>query len=355
MKLPTVSESMLEIASAAINASAFTCLSKPTKFRLWNGSYVHLKVKDTKKLTKSSQYNASSFSFVTRLETDQSTDEFLGFGESNVSFIAVQKSISEAVERAIYSIAKKYDSTIHNTNGWAAHTDGQKAKGNAIYELLERDSVLNHWLTKTPLLEIDIHTFPLWIKSLKQELSLKKLRFSNLRIFVSTLGSVSSISVLLFDANGYAVAAHASSSDINGACIRAVNEVCRIAENTIDLIYFNESLELLNGNYKNLDPIHHPLVYAYHLKFPSWFCGDIISWSHAKKVWRNVVSSDLAVNYKPVAAGPLHVGYAQSPNVQKLYFGSTTRALSLNEINIALLRKNFCGKEQINLLPHCIG
>ena len=69
---------------------------------------------------------------------------FFGSGFAEDPRLAVEKAISEAIERAVcnsYGI---------RSNGVACHTDSHKARSNAIDELIERDTFLRHYLLKVP-------------------------------------------------------------------------------------------------------------------------------------------------------------------------------------------------------------
>lgn len=72
---------------------------------------------------------------------------FVGRGTDTDESIALAKSISEALERFV-----AYQQKLTSTNGVAAHPDQSTCVQNAVFELLERDSFLCHFLTRTPFL-----------------------------------------------------------------------------------------------------------------------------------------------------------------------------------------------------------
>ena len=73
-----------------------------------------------------------------------------GSGIDRVGDTAFIKAGVEAVERII-CLQNKISS-----NGVAGHIDDALAKQNAKYELLERDAFLSHYLTRTPLIDIEL-------------------------------------------------------------------------------------------------------------------------------------------------------------------------------------------------------
>ncbi len=68
-----------------------------------------------------------------------------GFGDDEKHSLAALKSISEIIERVVV-----IENCISNSSGVATHLTPDFAKQNAYTELIERDAVMCHWLTKTP-------------------------------------------------------------------------------------------------------------------------------------------------------------------------------------------------------------
>jgi len=77
-----------------------------------------------------------------------------GWGYSSDKKTALIKACAESVERCIFD---HYQYDLLTTNGLAVHSTFNDAKHNSINELIERDSFLSHYLTKTPFISFDNH------------------------------------------------------------------------------------------------------------------------------------------------------------------------------------------------------
>jgi len=80
---------------------------------------------------------------------------YRGFGASKDRILAQTKSLFELIERTVF---KMTDVGI-TSSGWAAHTELEIAKQNAMFELIERDAVLCSWLLKKPPEKIGFFNF----------------------------------------------------------------------------------------------------------------------------------------------------------------------------------------------------
>lgn len=99
---------------------------------------------------------------------DQKTG-FKGFAGDADVLVAQTKALFELVERTVFNTIADGETS----SGWAAHSDPDKAKENAKFELIERDAVLCSWmLRKSPKI---IKT--VYFKSFKQDF--KILEFGN--------------------------------------------------------------------------------------------------------------------------------------------------------------------------------
>lgn len=96
--------------------------------------------------TESINLNAHSFS----CEITINNITTKGFGKSRTQEVAIKKAIIEAIERYLTGEFK-----LNTSNGVAGHTVYNSAAKNAIYELIERDLLLCHFLTKTPFVRIN--------------------------------------------------------------------------------------------------------------------------------------------------------------------------------------------------------
>lgn len=84
-----------------------------------------------------------------------------GRGSAHSEEHALLKAFGEAVDRVVFYEAKKYPTT----NGFAVHTSLDDAIRSARCELIERDSLFCHYLTKTPFKSVSMNLNTLGFKS----------------------------------------------------------------------------------------------------------------------------------------------------------------------------------------------
>lgn len=279
-------------------------------------------------------YRFVKHSMVTRVSTDKGVRGW-GYGESDVELLAIQKSIAEAIERAVFKSAQQENPALLSSSGWAAHLSKEKAQTSARMELLERDAALTHWFTQTPLREIEIGEWP---KTL-QNWALKELsqapRFNRLRILLTHLGFIPALTVILHDHEGFGFVAHATAQNFRKTLEKAMQEVCRIA----DFAH--------KGYFRTDDPTTaegHTIYYSIYEKLPLWIFGEKISWKRATAQWRTEkLKKDLPLEftYTDYDCGGLWVSHCQNPQVQNLFFGNTQDALAKGRINLARFGENF--------------
>ena len=233
-----------------------------------------IKAEAPTKIIRSQGLRFVPFSFATKVTASNGIEGY-GFGEGTNELTTLQKSIVEGVERVVFHAVKSQNPFILSSNGWAAHGSKEKANRNAMMELLERDAVLIHWLTETELTEIDPFTFPKeileWVKS---DLSLAP-RFNRLRILVSRLGHIPSVTTILSDSNGFAVLSYATGSSLQEAIPKALAETCRIAE----------FASAVPKNIDFLTPEDHALAYANTRPLPTFVYGQVSNFSDEANVW----------------------------------------------------------------------
>lgn len=270
---------------AIARSGRFTAYAQGVPVRLPTGETVTIKIERTTKSVRPVGLRFSPFAFMTEV----SAGEFrgIGFGEASTQLVALQKSIAEGAERAIYKALKgtPYGST--NSNGWAAHIDRARATESAIDELVERDAVLVHWLRKIPMNEISSDTWPTWLTQwTKSELRLSP-RFNQLRVLVSSHGYKPTVTTVLMDGQGYAVLSHATASTIDQALVKALAETCRIAQIAMEGAHVESSKALTSteSSVGAISPEDHAMFYAFHELLPSWLFGEPVEWKKAQTRW----------------------------------------------------------------------
>ncbi len=357
-----INESVSEILSAAKNSKKISAFINGVDLELYDGKKITIKVVSSKKIARNPGFRFSRYSFVSQVTVNNDFALHSGFGEGNVEFIALQKSIAEAVERAVFRVLKKSGKGTQNTNAWSVHVNVEKAYHNSLEELAERDAVLVHWLRQISMTEVDPMSFPNWLKTwVAQELKLAP-RFNQLRIGISNVGWLPTVTTVLCDDAGYAVASHATAETFEKALNKAINETCRIAELTLDNRFYESSYGLFMGIFIKDEPVqpeNHAMVYAYHMRFPTWFFSENISWKLCSKEWAQKYKAfkkeSLDFKFNVVTQSPLVIGYGESPKVQNLFIGSTFIADKQGLINDSRLKKIGQWWQPVNMLPHCIA
>ena len=282
----------------------------------------------------------------------------VGFGEAEYKLIAIQKSIAEATERISYRILKGSHWGTANSNGWAAHIFPERAKQKALFELLERDSALVHWLCKRPMREI---TQPSWPEELQNWVHdrIGKTPIQRVRILLSDAGHIPTISSLLVDTNGNSVVSHCAGNNLQSAVIKALSETCGLARIALRKRYLYSSQFLNQRNITSkLGPADHGVYYAHHVKLPEWIFGEQISWIEARREWVQRLQEfswkSFPHSFVKVMDGPLTVGWCKCEEIQNLYFGSTEAAVENGLVNKNRIKK-MLNNNAINLLPHFVA
>jgi hypothetical protein len=342
-----------------LNASKFQAFLEGVHVDISAGEKLFLKVESVQRITEL----ATPFEFYFRTQINCDGQLHVGYGTGDIKLLALQKSVSESVERAIFKHTKERNGGPTNTNGWAAHVSVDQAKRNAIEELLERDAVLVHWLIQRSMKIITSETYPTWLSRFLEKMLPTQPRFNAAQMLISDLGYIPTVTVLLLDADGHAVVSHATHELLDIAIAKALTETTRIAKiastnkfihSSSALIHHSHSKESTLGIY----PEDHAMVYAHHLRFPKWIAGEMINWRHAQKTWmqkhKEFLKNPIDFEFHQVATSPLVVGYCTSPKVQNLFFGPTNLAHDEGLINIDRILSAGGGGE-INQLPHFIA
>lgn len=349
-------ESIRETVAALAQSSKFISFFDGAHVELSDGRRLKLQIKETYRSFRPVGLRLSRFAFVTTVVADDITG--FGYGEANSKLLAIQKSISEAVERVVYKAMKTTSIGTSNSNGWAAHVDKPSAQNSAFMELVERDAVLTHWLCRKPLVEINPATFPAWLKSWTTTELSQSSSFKHLRILVTQNGFVPTIMTVLLNDVGNGVISHASHKTIETALFQALTESCRIAQIVQDPMLIEKSSKLISANEeKTFLPEDHAAVYAHHLAVPSWMFGHEMPFHVVRDAWKEAYDKfspmDLGLKFHTITRKPLWVGYATSERTQGLYFGRTSEAAAKGLLNLSRLR-SVMPTGEFNPLPHCV-
>ena len=276
--------------------------------------------------------------------------DFLGCGEDVESEnTAREKSISEAIERAVFSTSPKTGSS----NGWAAHKNLELAAGSAIAELVERDSAIKHWLTFTPMMTIE--TSEVLPSCFLDEV--KESEFPIPKVFVSFEFSGPLATVFLMNKKGNVVTGHSSGASLESAVISASIEACRSAHHFQRFHYYHETEKLLNiENHKSVQPGVHSLAYAYHKPIPNWFFGDKVSKLYAQERWiesygklSEVVEDSTFTAFECLNRIVVH---AVNSRFQPMFWGNTNQSII---DNLKKLNPTIFNSKKINFQPHLVG
>lgn len=255
----------------------------------------------------------------------------IGYGESDYEQLALQKSISETIERIVHKIVKSHSAEVGTTSGWAAHLSPEQSTNNAKLELLERDTSLLHWLSGIPFVEIIPETFSYSLKSWISNEHSQAPRFNQLKILKSTLGIFPSVVTLLMDASGHAFVSQSTAANLSSAIEKSLAEVCRFADFTFKGITTNGT-----AIDEPTTPEGHGVYYALKEKIPSWLFGKKIEFREANKTWLRQV--EIAAQKLPqfetnqYTCGSLTVSHVKTDELMNLYFGSTRQALQSGKI-----------------------
>jgi hypothetical protein len=340
-----------ELFIAVLASRKFTKFFDGVDLVLPDGKKTNIKIHSYHKSPRLEGFRFSKFSFYTKAIASSGLEGH-GFGEGETELLAFQKSIAEAVERAVYRSMKPYHNLI-SSNGWAAHLTAEKANKSALNELLERDAILTHWLTQTPFLEIDPATFPTWVKTWRDRELSKSKDFNRLRLLLSNVGHIPVVQSLILNKNGNAFISQGASKSIDTATYRALAETCRIAT----IAHTDRSMNDLNSESSKATPWDHALAYATERKFPDWVFGKSISYQEASKQLKEIYGradfNKVLPKFQIYRCGDLFISQCRSEKLQNLFFGRGDFALKKGLINLDRLRE-VRSVFVLNSLPHCV-
>ena len=338
---PSPSESLSEIIRSLFVSSKFRGFTRGVTVELPTGQQIALKIESIQRLPDGLAFRFLKNVYVTTMSSGEYTE--LGYGEADFPLIAIQKSISEAVERVLYRVLKGSSHGTQNTSGWAAHLNRELAKKAALQELLERDAVLAHWLCEIPFQEIRLDTCPAWIQSWAQR-TLTGSPYPELRILVSHCGYIPTLSAALVAPTGAGVISHAASQTLEGALSKALSETCALARNAAAGKIAGAALR--------------PAAYGYQPKLPDWIFGQKFGWGRAVRSWkgraRSFSKDCVRSEFHEIVSAPISVGYCTSPDVQNLFFGRTQDAIKSGFINLKRLN-NLSRDGESKAYPHFVA
>lgn len=329
-------------------SSKFSAFLDGVEIRLPTGQALTLKIQNSERSVRPMGLRFAKHAFMTEISGGSHIGT--GFGEADTPVLALQKSISEAVERVVYYALKGTAFGSLNSNGWAAHVSRSLSETAAIEELLERDSVLVHWLCQIPMTEIALESSPRWLRTWNAQELVAASNFNRLQVLMGEAGHISTLTAVLRNAEDHAVLSHACASTPEAALRKALIEACRIAQ-----LATEGSAEKVSVT--ALGPEEHVMLYAHHERLPSWILGKTTTWNEAVARWRRqsaLQRSTVLPEFLHIQAGPLSVSRCTSSQVQSLYFGRTEDALSKGLLNFDRLRR-VKPRGEFNLQPHCIG
>jgi len=348
---------ILEGLKAIHHAGKFSAFIRGVSVTLPTGEELFLKITQSTLIPRNQSFSFSPYTFVTEISGGGISE--VGCGESDNKLVALQKSISESIERVLFRALKGSKFGTATSNGWAAHFNRGQCEHAALMELLERDAALTHWFTEAPFLEIDLESAPLWIKTWAKGPH-SQSQFPNLRVLLSTLGHVPTISTLFQNQDGMGVVSHGASRSLEKSYTRALIETGKIARIVASGGYQNSSKKLFSSDIAILPtgPFEQAVTYSYHRAFPSWIFGNKISWDVTKKYWhahhKRFQARPIRYEFHEVLKEPLSVGFCTSPDVQNLFFGRTADAIKrgvINRARLGLVESN----DELNMSPHFVA
>lgn len=343
-------DSIFEILSAYASSARFRPLIQGTVVELPTGERVRASLESLERAVRPVGLRLSKHAFVCRYRVGSGVA--WGYGEAETVILAIQKCLAEGFERAVMKSLKGTPFQSLTSNGWAAHLSLAAAKESAAGELFERDCVLTHWLTQTPMQEVSISGAPKWLRNWATHELPQTERFKTLRVLIDTLGNLPVATTALVDDQGFGVLSHATARTPERAAYKALIETCRLAQMVTASLHAYDRQSLAT-------PGDHALYYAHQETLPDWLFGEVRSWKDAEREWLKRTKdfssrNSVQFEFQQIASAPLVVGVCKSEQIQGLYFGRTEDALAKGILNLNRLSA-VKGSKTINLMPHCVA
>ncbi len=346
-----MSISIQEVVKSIRASQTFAEFFEGVEFSDRDGGLHTVKITGTSRSQRLPGYRFMRYSFMATAETSGGQVKY-GYGESDAEILALQKSIAEAIERTIFSVAAELDPALTTTNGWAAHLTIAAAEKSARRELFERDAILIHWLSEIPPYRIENDTLPRGLRSwVKAELA-QAPRYNQASFFLSYLGEVPAVSAFVHDAENFGFFAHASGDDPKDSIGHALAEACRLAD--LNRKGFLESEKNASGT----RPEDHALHFAKKSPPPDFFfSGKMVSYRECRKLWKTHLGLGPSISdlrFEHYQCGGLHIARCISSQVQNLYFGEAGAAIERGDINFSRIHQ-LTGVKRLCLLPHSVA
>lgn len=263
-----------------------------------------------------------------------------GHGTDFNKEIALKKALHEYVERYYF---RQYLTSVgfQTTNGIAAHLDQSSSERSAINELLERHVFLSHWLQAIPPVWIDDPETLGQILTAKNTILVEKLIAKNFNIRFGILAKVDEIFVAISiikkqGETGFAVSC-SSDTSINIAMEKCLIDSIRVADLIENRKNNNMKLFIDLESSQVTTPEEHLEYYLNEANWRGleWFfeTSDQVRKYDLPHVETMTWTNDTILPWK------VHVSFAISNKVQKLYFGET-KTEYIHQFNLSQV-KNF--------------
>lgn len=262
------------------------------------------------------------------------------------------KALAESIERWALHKYKQYSS-----NGLATHTDLKQAQLNARNELLERDSFLCHYLTKTAWHSADqkiLENNQIYLLSQANDFQIQigwKKTFLNQIVAIALAKNITQKESPLTKGFCLGLACHL---DLDFAINKAFNELTMALghalthgkSNPMNLDQFNSLKDWGPDDHGKL-ALHRDNQNQYMLMFE--FTGAKNTTSHNLTNSEDYTGFEFKTFELPTIFEPFKVVQAINPKLQNLYFGPTL----MSNLNISRLR-NFkdISISELNFFPH---
>ena len=296
-----------------------------------------------------------------RVEIKLDGNTYRGRGMDQDSDLALTKGGAEAIERAVISQVQAKSTETGHDGGFALHSEEAKAKKNALYELMERDQFLCHFLTKTPFIDLKpsewkgVRFEHIQKKLAKEwvEIVLKRTLFSKPKTVICFARRVAPTPLGFRGAIGLGTSDSLHES-VAKAVIECLTNVVYHLKHPSD----SEDFKTFKAK-RSYGPAEHGRLYLGNSPECdlSWiFCK---STDKPKKIewegWEDKVTfKKLNVPFDILRDAPIHIFKASSKEAQNMFFGPTKKEL-LNWKRLEQFKGKKLSEQDINWAPHPIA
>lgn len=257
--------------------------------------------------------------------------------------LAKVKAVSEAIERFCMFSVCETDRTISSSNGWSAHTTIERAKENAVSELIERDTALRTWFNAGPYYLVPKEFWPATLLKWDSSKLKANIEFAKATVLLTNGPFGCCLSVLLQTSDWRTVVGHASGREFQQTIESAFFEALRSAHAALRFEEFPETNDLHSSEPPTVDygPGANGMAYAYGATLPNLSIGYasnelvVSAWNeHNERLTSLIARSDFTV----FKVGTRFVVRAKAIGIQDIFWGRTP-----GEMNVK------------NKLPHFVG